>query len=627
MLSREFHLRLEDHARLHPRQYKVRVALLAMLGYVYLVAALLVLAAIVAGLVWFILKNVGAYVALKAALPVLVLIGMVGKSLWVKLLPPEGTELRPGEAPALTAEIERVRAAMQAPRIHKVLLTDDHNAAVSQHPRWGVLGGYRTYLLLGLPLMGSLSPEEFRAVLAHEFGHVSRAHGRFGAWIVRVRGTWFNLMTELDRANHWGQGLFRRFFHWYVPYFDAYTSVLSRAQEFEADRLAESVSPGGMGASLVRTEITARYLHRVFWPGVTGRTRSDPEPPAAVHHALLADVVAASADARAPEWLGEAMRDETEPGSSHPALRDRLAALGCEPALPPPLETTAAQALLGPRLQTVADGFSRRWQAHVSQPWRSEHQQARELAAKLAELEARAAESPLPPAEAGERIWLTAQVHGQEIAIPMARAFLDADQEDASVHFLLGRALAEQDDQGALPHLERAVAMDASYTIPACLAASALLHRLGREDESAAYHRRALEWNEKVSQANHERSAEALTPKDVFLPHGLDDEAAARVRAHLAGFALKRAYLVRKYVKHFADEPLHVLAIETNWGSDGASAGNDARLQRLMNGLPLPGAYVVVRMDSWRSPFRKPIRAVRGAEVYSSARRGTVFAR
>ncbi|HEY0038054.1 MAG TPA: M48 family metallopeptidase [Longimicrobium sp.] len=627
MLSREFHLRLEDHARLHPRQYKVRVALLAVLGYVYLLAALLVLAGIVAGLIWFIMEHLRAYVALKAIIPLLVLIGMVGKSLWVKLLPPEGTELRPGEAPALTAEIERVRAAMSAPRIYKVLLTDDHNAAVAQHARWGVLGGYRTYLMLGLPLMGSLSPEEFRAVLAHEFGHVSRAHGRFGAWIVRVRGTWFNLMTELDRANHWGQGLFRRFFHWYVPYFDAYTSVLSRAQEFEADRLAESVSPGGMGASLVRMEITGRYLGRVFWPAVTGRTRSDPEPPARVHHALLADVVAASADARATEWLGEAMAEETQPGSSHPALRDRLSALGCDPIPPPPLETTAAQALLGPRLQMVADGFSRTWQAHVNEPWRSEHQQALELAQKLADLEARAAESPLAPAEAGERIWLTAQVHGQEIAIPMARAFVDADQEDASVHFLLGRAMAQQDDEGALPHLQRAVGMDVSYTIPACLAASALLQRLGRAEESAAYHRRAVDWDEKVGHANHERSAAALTPSDVFLPHGLDDDSLARVRAHLAGFALKRAYLVRKYMKHFPDQPLHVLAIETTWGSNRASARNTEGLQRLMDGLPLPGAYVVVRMNSWRSPYRKPIRAVRAAEVYSSAKRGTVFAR
>jgi hypothetical protein len=32
-------------------------------------------------------------------------------------------------------------------------------------------------------------------------------------------------------------------------------------------------------------------------------------------------------------------------------------------------------------------------------------------------------------------------------------------------------------------------------------------------------------------------------------------------------------------------------------------------------------------MDSWRSPFRKPIRAIHGAEIYSSVKRGTVFAR
>jgi hypothetical protein len=58
---------------------------------------------------------------------------------------------------------------------------------------------------------------------------------------------------------------------------------------------------------------------------------------------------------------------------------------------------------------------------------------------------------------------------------------------------------------------------------------------------------------------------------------------------------------------------------ETTWGSE-ASARNSERLQRIMKDLPLPAGFIVVRMDNWRSPFRQPIRAVRGAEVCSSAK-------
>ena len=75
-----------------------------------------------------------------------------------------------------------------------MLLTGDFNAAIVQHPRFGIFGGTRNYLMLGLPLMQSLSPAEFQAVVAHEFGHLWGAHGRFGAWIYRLRTGWARLL-------------------------------------------------------------------------------------------------------------------------------------------------------------------------------------------------------------------------------------------------------------------------------------------------------------------------------------------------------------------------------------------------------------------------------------------------
>ena len=117
---------------------------------------------LVAGAVWLILNNVGAAAAINFGLPALVLAWMIGKALWVRFTPPEGLPLRPDEAPALTAEIEHVRRAMKAPRVQQVLVTDDYNAGVNQYARLGVLGWYRTYLLLGLPYMASMTPDEYR---------------------------------------------------------------------------------------------------------------------------------------------------------------------------------------------------------------------------------------------------------------------------------------------------------------------------------------------------------------------------------------------------------------------------------------------------------------------------------
>ena len=56
----------------------------------------------------------------------------------------------------------------------------DFNAGVREVPRLGLLGWPRTYLEIGLPLSMAVAQEEIRAILAHEFAHLSARHGRSG---------------------------------------------------------------------------------------------------------------------------------------------------------------------------------------------------------------------------------------------------------------------------------------------------------------------------------------------------------------------------------------------------------------------------------------------------------------
>lgn len=607
---------LTEYARAHPRAYRARVAGLALLGYAYLFAAVALLAATVSLLVFFILENFGAYIILKAVLPALVLIWMIGSSLWVRFSPPTGIELRPADAPRLMAEIERVRTAMQAPRVHRVLIDDRFNAGVSQYPRLGVFGWYRVYLLIGLPLLAGLPPEEFRSVLAHEFGHVSRAHGRFQAWIRRVEHTWYRLLAELNEKNHPAQRIFTRFFRWYAPYLDTYTSVLSRANEFEADAMAERISPGAGGPSQCRIEVTERYLDRIFWPDIHAMARASETPPTDVHHRLLRSIPGAVEHPRAAEWLEEGLCQPTRDGDSHPSATERLAAMGARPAVPHAFETSAAQALLAEHVAVVADELSRRWADHAREYWAEQHRRAVEIEDVLARLETK--DGPLNPEEHSERIWLTAELHGDRVAVPMARAFLDAEQEDASVHFLLGRALADENDEGALPHLERAMSLDGGFTQPACSVAAQLLHRRGRDGEAEAYLGRRYAYERMMEEARHERSAEALAPSDPLLPHGLDAEQLEAVRAAVAVTGVKRAYVVRKRMRHFPEKPTYLVGLVPGGGLSTARS-SDRLVQAVLDALALlPGTRIVMVIKGSNRRFGRAFRAVHAAEVFRS---------
>src|SRR5262245_39731880 len=99
--------RLEAEAKRNPASYGTRVLLMALLGNAYLGVMLLVIVVLfliaAVSVVW--LKAAGVKIAIVMA----VFLWMVLKALWVRLAPPQGTEITAREAPALFAMIEELR--------------------------------------------------------------------------------------------------------------------------------------------------------------------------------------------------------------------------------------------------------------------------------------------------------------------------------------------------------------------------------------------------------------------------------------------------------------------------------------------------------------------------------------
>ena len=50
--------------------------------------------------------------------------------------------------------------------------------------------------------------------------------------------TWFQLLERVQKIRHKGSFIFENFFNWYAPFFSAYSFVLARMDEYEADRCA-----------------------------------------------------------------------------------------------------------------------------------------------------------------------------------------------------------------------------------------------------------------------------------------------------------------------------------------------------------------------------------------------------
>jgi Zn-dependent protease with chaperone function len=607
--------RLEERARRAPRAYRLRVLALAALGYAYIGAVLLGLLGLLGGTVFLATYGRNLALLLKSGVGLAALAGMVGRSLWVRLEPPAGVPLTRDKAPALIDCVEELRRALRAPKVHRILVTYDFNAAMGQRPRLGVLGWQKNHLVLGLPFMLAASPEQFRAVVAHELGHLSGQHSRLNGWIYRLRSAWSRLDEQLEKEQHWGSFIFKPFFHWYAPFFNAWSFVLARSNEFEADRAAAGLtSPETTRDALVGFEVRARFLSERFWPAVHAGADDCPSPelnPFADMPKQFGTI--AADDARA--WVERALAEETTVFDTHPCLRERVEALGVEPRIPEADAETAAHAFLGRALPGLSARLAEKWCFDAALWWNERYEHVTAARKRLGELVSRAG-AGLSPDESWELARLSEELEGADAALPLYRDMVEEDLEDARASFALGRLLLARGDETGLVYVDHAIELADDAILPGCELAYGFLIDRGREAEAELYRKKYLARSALVDRDREERNS---LPFDAsYVPHGLEPAALEDFRQRLARWPVKRAWLVRKQLEVFPERPLFVLGVERRvpWWRSGDDAKLRTALQdELARELDLPGEGFILVLNGRKRRYWNLFRPVAGAQI------------
>lgn len=545
--------RLEAYAQKHPAQYKVKVALVAALGYAYVLVVLGLALATGAWLILWLKEGGSSHLSsIKLLFGLGILAAIILRAFWVRLARPAGYEVRREDAPRLFLLIDKLTHALGTPLFRHVLIVNDLNAAVAQRPRLGIFGWYQNYLLLGLPLMLAMTPAQFRAVLAHEFGHLGHHHGRFSGWIYRTRSVWSRLLEELRTRDHWGSGLFTRFLGWYAPFFNAYSFVLARAQEYEADRqAARLVGLHAMKDALASLQVIARLMDELYWPALNRRTITNPTPPASHLDELITVLQRETPRDRIRKWLHDAMQQTTNYTDTHPALADRLAALdqlsekpnapeppADFPLLRDPHEATAANYYLEAHATATREALDRSWAESVAEEWKQKHQEMAAARARCQALSDKSATVGLSIDELWEYACQMEAFESDRAALPLLQQLLTKAPTHAEANLAVGRLLLAQDDQSGLLYLEKALAADREAVIPACALASSFLERRGNHKESMRYRIKAQRQRQQLLDAEAERST--VNPGESFEPQGLSAEAIENLAGKLVSKAAFR---------------------------------------------------------------------------------------
>jgi Zn-dependent protease with chaperone function len=250
-----------------------------------------------------------------------------------------GPRLAPSDHPRLFEEIAGVARATRQEIPAEVYLVHDVNAWVAQ--RGGLMGlGSRRVMGLGLPLMQLLPRAQFRAVLAHEFGHYHGGDTRLGPLVYRTRNAISRTLSSISATG--GEGsLLRLPFLWYGRMFLRITHAVSRHQEFVADELAARTFGSKALADGLRTVHGAAPAFEYYWSGecepVLGAGFRPPLLEGFQHFLRTGHVTEAIR-----RQLEEEMKGESSPYDSHPPISERIRAVEhLPPGESPPADPAA----------------------------------------------------------------------------------------------------------------------------------------------------------------------------------------------------------------------------------------------------------------------------------------------
>lgn len=617
--------RQEQFAAQNPQAYRRKVVAFAMFGYGYIVFVLLILFALLAGLVYLMFQSERAVTAeVKIGIFLVVLIAIVVRSLFISIPPPEGRRVSRSEAPKLWNEVDALARMFNAPKVDEIVIDMDMNAAAAQRPRFGFFGGNQNYLLLGLPLMYALPPNEMRSVMAHEFGHFSGQHGKLGGWLYRLNETFSRIQHSLHQnsANY----LFRSFYDWFQPRFDAISFAMRRQNEYEADAAAVRIA-GSKAAS--RALMRLSYLSRALDEGVLDKlgekVKTQPAPPPDAFSQVKQGLAEALATMDLRTLLMRDLSDRTGYEDTHPSLTDRLQAMSELPAqenldevvadIRKPIVENAADEYLGATVPAIVSFYNQLYVDRVYPDWTEQHRAHTRNLGELESLRARAAENPLSRADQLEYAFLTLRLAEPSDALPMFQAMVDANPSDAEALYGLGESKLTLGDAAGEEHLRTASHLNIGLLESATkeIAAFRLKHGNGDLD---TLKEEFLERAQVASIVHRERAS--VKPSDEFMSTTFD--AAQREKLHdqlKARKDLKRAYLVSKVVRLEQPQRFNVLIVEPASAFLATTEKNEKLADRLISEVDLPGTITIFAPTDLR-PWKKKFATMADALLFEN---------
>ncbi len=563
MIDMNYELKMNYLAKLYkenPLKYKFKLFFIVLLGYCYLLSVLFISFSIIGLFVYLSIINTDLLrIAIFLSIPLVFIILIIIKSLLIKVSKPSGIKLNAKEQPQLFAILKSLQKSMQTKKIHCVYLNANLNAGIMQYPKLGLLGMYRNYLIIGFPLMMAENETEFKAILAHELGHLSYNHGRFSIYIYRLQSTWNHFVRYFENNHSKLMWIFNQFINWYVPLFNSYAMALNREQENQADQLAASISSNEVYAqSLIKLDIASLIENKNFWKNIYEEAKNAITPPKDVYYQLYA-LYQNIDNTLIDKYHFQVINHKTSYLDTHPALIDRLKAIHINPDIHVNFNENCFSTLLNNDNSYLIYynklWFDRniKWFNHTFKNTQSQLKRLQEI--KLLD------EEKFNLTDYFEKAFLIEHVISKEEALDMYNKILDVHKNYLPALFSKGRVLLSYDNSLGVLFIEEVIQKDMRYARDGYQLVINYFIFSNNSYEAQKRLVKLKEFNQYYEKATNER--QRIQSNTKFIPHDLQEHELNEITTQLKNYSLiEYFYIARKKVKYLKQYSYYVICLK-----------------------------------------------------------------
>ena len=256
-----------SYAGAFPRGYLLTAVVVASAGYLYLLLFPCMVLASASGIYGAIAGEEMTWLHAITWLVVGALSALISYRLY-RFRPalPTGKRLDRESCPELFKLITDLASHYRGIRIDRVVLSGDFGVDIIRTPHRAVPVMSTYTLLIGKPLLQTLSNRHFQCMLARRLGQFSMKYNRLGNWLYQLRDIW-PLYCQQPQLHGIGFQAVAWYFSLYAPVYRAVTVPAAHQDELAADSYAMELFSDEEVLDMITTHMVCRlYLREKYWP-------------------------------------------------------------------------------------------------------------------------------------------------------------------------------------------------------------------------------------------------------------------------------------------------------------------------------------------------------------------------